>query len=167
MFRQLDDFLAAYEQLSGSTTRLFARLTDESLAQAITDEHRTVGQIAWHIVVTVPEMMNRTGLGISGVDFESPPPSTSAELVEGYEKVTAELVDAVKTKWNDDTLLETDDMYGQQWQRGFTLTALIQHEIHHRGQLAVLLRQAGQQIPGLFGPSKEEWAQFGMEAPTY
>jgi len=42
---------------------------------------------------------------------------------------------------------------------------LIQHQNHHRGQMTVLMRQAGLTVPGIYGPAKEEWGNFGMEAP--
>jgi len=58
-------------------------------------------------------------------------------------------------------------MYGQQWPRMMTLKILIHHEIHHRGQMTILLRQANQSVPGVVGPSKEEWSQWGMEPPAY
>lgn len=35
-----------------------------------------------------------------------------------------------------------------------------------RGQLTVLMRQAGLPVSGVYGPSKEEGGQFGMEAPN-
>lgn len=31
--------------------------------------------------------------------------------------------------------------------------------------MTVLMRQAGLVVPGIYGPSKEEWANFGMESP--
>ena len=65
------------------------------------------------------------------------------------------------------TLEELDDMYGQQWPRGLTLAILLNHEIHHRAQMTVLMRQAGLVVPGVFGPSKEEWGEYGMNAPSY
>jgi len=37
------------------------------------------------------------------------------------------------------------------------------HQAHHRGQMTVLMRQAGMKVPGVYGPSKEEWSAFGME----
>jgi uncharacterized damage-inducible protein DinB len=44
------------------------------------------------------------------------------------------------------------------------LQALISHEIHHRGQMTVLMRQAGLKVPGIYGPAREEWAAYGMPA---
>jgi uncharacterized damage-inducible protein DinB len=61
--------------------------------------------------------------------------------------------------------MQEDDMYGEMWKRGFTLYNLITHQIHHRGQMTVLMRQSGLKVPGFYGPSFEEWAQYGMEAP--
>ncbi len=167
MFRSVDDFMQSYETLTSGTERVLAALTDENLDRAVTDEHRTLGQLGWHLVATIPEMMNRTGLGISSVDPHSPPPATAAAIQEGYREASRELMGAIRATWTDATLLESDDMYGQRWPRGTTLLAFIHHEIHHRGQMTVLLRQAGARVPGVFGPAKEEWAQFGMEAPAY
>lgn len=56
-------------------------------------------------------------------------------------------------------------MFGQKMSKGEILFFLIQHQIHHRGQMTILMRQAGLTVPGLYGPSKEEWAMKGMEAP--
>ena len=72
-------------------------------------------------------------------------------------------ISELKEKWTDDTLTESDNMYGEDWQRGTTLAILINHQAHHRGQLTVLMRQAGLSVPGVYGPSKEEWVAYGME----
>ena len=55
-------------------------------------------------------------------------------------------------------------MYGESWTVGFTLLALITHQAHHRGQMTVLMRQAGLTVPGIYGPAREEWASYGMPA---
>ncbi len=54
-------------------------------------------------------------------------------------------------------------MYGQEWKNSFSLWALVTHQIHHRGQMTVLMRQAGLKVPGLYGPAKEEWEAMGMK----
>ena len=55
-------------------------------------------------------------------------------------------------------------MYGETWSRGMTLFYLILHQAHHRGQMEVLMRQAGLKVPGIYGPAREEWAAFGIPA---
>ncbi len=167
MYRTLDDVLTAAGYQAESTLKIFAALTDANLGQEVAPGHRNLGQIAWHIVTSIPEMMNRTGLGMSSVGYDTPPPGSAKEIVDGYRAVSAELVAALKEKWTDETLFETDDMYGEAWPRGFTVNAMLQHEVHHRAQMTVLLRQAGAQVSGVFGPAKEEWAQLGMDAPKY
>ena len=38
------------------------------------------------------------------------------------------------------------------------------HWSHHRGQMTVLMRQAGLRVPGVYGPAKEDWAAMGAPA---
>jgi uncharacterized damage-inducible protein DinB len=58
-----------------------------------------------------------------------------------------------------------DDMYGEKWPRGRSAHILIDHQTHHRGQMTVLMRQAGLVVPGIYGPAKEAWAAYGAPAP--
>ncbi len=167
MFYKLDDFYKALEQHTGATKRILGTLTDENLNQAVAEGHRTAGQIAWHMVTTIPEMMSGTQLPLSAVDPKTPPPSSADEIRSGYDKVYEELSAAIKKDWTDETLGVVDNMYGEEWPRGLTLGILINHEVHHRGQMTVLLRQAGAKVPGVFGPAKEEWAEHGMETPPW
>jgi uncharacterized damage-inducible protein DinB len=167
MFRKIDDFLKAYDTLTEGTQKMFAQITDDILSQTVAEGHRNLGQVAWHIVVTIPEMMKLTGLPLSALDEKTPPPNSTEKIVEAYKNVTVELQKAIKSAWNDKDLLLEDDLYGEKWARGLTLSILINHEIHHRGQITVLLRQAGKAVPGLYGPSKEEWVNYGAEPPAY
>ena len=167
MFRTLDDFFGAYNHLTTGTGKVFAALNNKNLSRRVAPGHRTLGDLAWHIVVTIPEMMNKTGLALSSVDPEAMPPASARKIANAYKKVTDELVQAIKSDWRDKTLFESDDMYGEKWPRGSTLYALVSHEIHHVGQMTVLLRQAKAKVPGLFGPAKEEWKKMGMKPPPY
>ena len=62
MFRSIADFSSAWDYEIEATGKVFGNLTDESLSQRVTQEGRTLGRIAWHIVQTLPEMAGRTGL---------------------------------------------------------------------------------------------------------
>lgn len=165
MFRKVDDFLNSYSFESRATQKLLDALTDASLQQRVADGHRTLGNAAWHIVVTLPEMMGHTGLTVAGPPQTAPTPASAKEIADTYRAVSDNLAEQIKTGWTDETLDIKDDLYGEQWARGMTLTALISHEIHHRGQLTVLMRQAGLRVPGIYGPAKEDWASMGMDAP--
>ena len=165
MFRTVDDFAMNWKYESTSTQKLIDQLTDQSLSQAVSDGHRTLGRLAWHIIVTIPEMMQRTGLKLPSVDPSAPVPKSAAEFKKAYASVSQQLLEQVTSNWKDETLLVEDNMYGEQWKRGMTAMALIKHEVHHRGQMSVLMRQAGLKVPGIYGPSKEEWVNYGAPAP--
>jgi uncharacterized damage-inducible protein DinB len=167
MYRRVQDFLNAYDQGTKRTEKILGAMDDDTLHKPLAPGYRTLGQVGWHIVTTIPEMMGRTGLGLSGVDPHSMPPKTAAAIQEGYRKASSELRAAVAANWQDKTLLDVDELYGEKWPRGLTLAVLMGHETHHVGQMTVLLRLAGRPVPGIMGPSKEEWTQFGMQAPPY
>ncbi len=165
MYSSLATFLHAWKNESEATQRILDALTDSSLEQKISASDRTLGRIAWHIVTTVPEMMSRTGLTFESIDEEMSVPTSAKAIADYYREVSNNMVTAIKEQWDDETLLEEREMYGEHWTIGLTLNSLICHQIHHRGQLTVLMRQAGLKVPGIYGPSREEWSQYGMEAP--
>ncbi|MEZ4652882.1 MAG: DinB family protein, partial [Candidatus Eisenbacteria bacterium] len=123
MFRKVEDFVTAYKDQRSGTLSILGALTDQNMGQSIHADHRTLGRIAWHLVVTIPEMMGRTGLSLPEVDPESPVPGSAQRIREAYERASQELLTAVSTQWEDETLLEQDEMYGSNWPRGFTLSA--------------------------------------------
>jgi uncharacterized damage-inducible protein DinB len=165
MFRRVQDFLETWAHERSATLKILAALTDASLAQAVATDHRTLGRLAWHVATTPAEMMERTRLKVGGPSHDSPPPRTAAAIVATYEASSKAVADGVGG-WSDATLEVEDDMYGQKWARGMTLLALIAHQTHHRGQMTVLMRQAGLEVPGVYGPSRDEWTAMGMPPPA-
>jgi uncharacterized damage-inducible protein DinB len=165
MFLSVSTFLQAWEKEAKSTQRILDALTDDSLNQLVAAQDRTLGRIAWHLVTTIPEMMARTGLILESINEDAPLLNTAEEILHNYREVSNSFVTAIRNQWNDQTLLEERDMYGETWTNGYTLSALIDHQIHHRGQITILMRQAGLKVPGIYGPSREDWNQIGMEPP--
>jgi len=163
MFRRIDDFTRAWSSHSESTLKVLKALTDASLAQRVHPEGRTLGRLAWHITQTLPEMMGHAGLPVSGPAEDAPPPPLP-QIIAAYEASAGALGEGVRRSWTDAMLDERIPMYGESWARGEMLAALIVHEAHHRGQMTVLMRQAGLKVPGVVGPAAEEWAAMGMPA---
>ena len=165
MFRRVADFQKAWEKERASTLKVLGALTDASLEQAVTKDDRTLGRLAWHLATTPNEMMERTGLAVGGPAHDAPPPLTAAAIASAYESAAKAVASGVAT-WTDAMLEVEDEMYGEKWPRGLTLQALVVHQAHHRGQMTVLMRQAGLAVPGVYGPARDEWASMGMEPPA-
>jgi len=165
-YHTISTFLEDWESESGDTSLVLGALDDTALEQSVGGHHRSLARIAWHLAVSIPEMMNKTGLGLTALDEFAPVPSTAEAILEGYEAAANELAAAIKEQWQDTTLNVEDEMYGFQWKRGFTAKCLVFHQIHHRGQMTVLMRQAGLDVPSVYGPTYEAWATMGTEPPA-
>lgn len=166
MFKSIEDFKSEWSYETAATQRLMAALTDESLHQRVTPHNRSLGQLASHLTTSPHGMLTRTGLAFDcPIGYDDIPESAEA-IAEAYRKASQAMLDVVSSQWTDASLTELHDMYGQQWPNALTLRMMIQHEVHHRGQMTVLMRQAGLRIPGMYGPTVEEWAGMGMEPPV-
>lgn len=164
MYRHLEDFINDWTIESESTLKIFNNLTDETISKVVNENVRTAGRLAWHITTAIGEMAHRTGLTFKTVEADSAIPATAKEIVDSYKEASSNLLNAIKSNWNDDTLNVEDDMYGEFWKRGSTLAIIISHQIHHRAQLTVVMRLNGLKVPGVYGPSKEEWTSYRMPA---
>lgn len=164
MLRKIEDFQKDWTYEAESTGKILNALTDESLSQKVTPEGRNLGFLAWHLTQTLGEMLALVGLRIDTPAMDQECPTSAAEIAAAYEKAGKSVGDEVGKNWTDDMLLQSDNMYGETWQRGLTLFYLIAHQAHHRGQMTVLMRQAGLAVPGVYGPAKEEWAAMGAPA---
>ncbi len=165
MIASIAEFDQMWTMESNHTRKLLAELTDRSLSQAVGKDYRTLGRLAWHITTSIPEMMNRTGIQIGRPAEDDPVPPTAEAIRAGYEEAARALVPEMRAKWTDASLAVEDEMYGRKWPRALTLAILIAHQTHHRGQMTVLMRQAGLTVPGIYGPARQEWAAMGMAPP--
>ncbi|MBT2655714.1 DinB family protein [Bacillus sp. ISL-18] len=166
MFTSINEFSQEWNQEAASTQKVLDALTDESLQQPVSSEDRTLGRIAWHIVTSTPGMINEFGITITNVENADRTPASAQEIADTFRKVSADVVEQVQKQWTDESLQEMQNVFGMNMPKAATLSLLIKHIIHHRGQMTVLMRQAGLQVPGIYGPSREEWSQIGMEAPA-
>lgn len=162
-YTTLKEFFDDWAYESSATHKIIDNLTDESLQQSASPRTRTLGRLGWHITESIGEMMGRTGLKVFTPDMEHYNDMESAQLKECYKLASESMLEKIKANWNDSTLVIEDDMYGEKWKRGTTLAILIAHQTHHRGQMTILMRQAGLKVPGVYGPAHEEWVAMGME----
>ncbi|AFC28781.1 DinB [Paenibacillus mucilaginosus 3016] len=166
MYTTIQSFIAEYENESLATRKLLDALTDVSLSQEIAPGFRSLGPLAWHLVHKDHGLLTGAGLSFQAPAADSETPASAASIAEAYRTVTQSILSAVREQWSDEALGETVQIFGQSWTKGLTLYIFLKHEIHHRGQLTILMRQAGLPVAGMYGPSKEEWSAMGMAAPV-
>ena len=107
MYHSIDEFLKDWEFEAAGTRKYLDALTDASLKQRVAPEDRTLGRVAWHIVQTLPEMMNQAGLSLSGPGHDVEPPASAKAVADAYRAACASFTSQLRAGWSNATL-ETD-----------------------------------------------------------
>jgi uncharacterized damage-inducible protein DinB len=161
-----DVLLPEYDHEMGTTRRLLDRVPEAEFAWKPHDKSMTLGQLSGHLA-NIP-MWCSTILDGTGFDLTTAgdparpqaPASRAALLAEFDEKVTAA---------RQSLTARTDAELTVPWtlRRGsqeiFTMprisvlrTFVMNHSIHHRGQLSVYLRLKNVPLPPMYGPTADE-----------
>ncbi len=125
---------------------------------------RSLGELAWHLA----EADAYVSYGIEQGTFArgtKPPgierPETIEALAPGYERVHADAAQRVGRIPPQDLDRQLTYFDGRTLSiRDLLWSAMLFHNIHHRGQLSVLCRLAGGTAPGMYGPNREERARL-------
>jgi uncharacterized damage-inducible protein DinB len=160
MFHNAAEFLDMYGWESDCTARVLGALTDESLVQAKAEGHIDLGGLGWHVATSPAFMLNQVELKMPEFGWQTPEDLSAAKIQSTYADLSA------RTKAHAENLKPEDlqkvyHVFGMMdWPVWQMLNALIAHEVHHRGQISVLMRQAGLTVPNIYGPNFEETQQM-------
>ena len=163
MYRKIEDFIEDWEAEAKFTINVFSKINDEIKFEKVNDNIRALDRLAWHITQTLTEMPFRAGILNEDYLENKPIPKSFGEITDVYKKHSNELINLLKENWSDSDLTETIEVYGQNRQKRKILSVLIKHQTHHRGQMTILMRILNIDVPGTYGPSKEEWVKYCME----
>ena len=163
MYRKIEDFITDWKSEESFTIKIFSKITDKIKSFKATENTRTLERLAWHITQTLTEMPFRAGIIESDFLEDKPIPKNFYEIISTYKKHSSELIKLLQEKWTDSELTGKIEVYEQQWERRKILSVLVKHQTHHRGQMTILMRLQNIEVPGIYGPSKEEWSKFGMK----
>ena len=140
------------------------RVPDDRLDYRPHERSMTFGALATHVA----EILSWTEAVISEDEFdfvpgEYQPPScnTAAEILELFDRSLQAarecLRDVPTEKWSSLwTFKKSGEVAFQSPRIAVIRSMLIDHLIHHRGQLTVYLRVNGVPVPALYGPSADE-----------
>ena len=154
----IDGFLSYVDSVRGRTRRVVTAIPPDSLEWTHREGAFTLGDIVRHIGATERYMFAETARGNT-----STYPGHGRDLADGYAAVLAYL---------DRTHAESLEIYGTLTPEALTgrcktpagtsittwkwLRAMVEHEIHHRGQLYLMLGMLGVPTPPLYGLTEEQ-----------
>jgi uncharacterized damage-inducible protein DinB len=157
---EIDTFRLQWNREAERTLQLLEALPAGQYDFRPDPKGRSIGELAWHL----SEIDACLSFGIAERRFrieDDPPglerPREIALLASGYRRVHEDAVARLRNL--DDEQLEESVTYfdGRPMAiRDVLWGALLQHLIHHRGQLAMLCRMSGGRPPGLYGPNRED-----------
>ncbi len=168
MFRHVRDVASIWEQESQKTLAVLEAIPDAAAHQAVNEHHRDLKRLAWHLCESLAEMPANMGLhleGFPGTPYQTPVPGSMKEIRDVYARLSAHFLAALEGP-NDMALAATYPFYGMTWTGAFALWVLVSHQVHHPGQMTVLMRQAHLRVPAVYGPVKEDWTGMGMPVPA-
>lgn len=162
--RMIDPLLMEFDREAETTKKVIARIPDDKLSWKPHEKSMALGALAHH-VATVPGWIGSTLL-LEGFDFATggaPPsaPGTTTEILAAFDKSTQTAKDAMSQL--DDakavmpwTLSKGGATIMTMPKIALVRTILLNHTIHHRGQLSVYLRLLDIPVPSIYGPSADE-----------
>lgn len=158
MYKTIAEFVEDWTRESAISLKVERALTDSSLQNKSDPEGNTLGKIAWHMVVMIGMTGTAAGLEVVAPARGSEPPSSAKSIADAYQTAAQSMTEQASKKLNDEQLATEVAAFGRTLPMATVLTSLIRHQIHHRGQMTILMRQAGVVVPGVYGPSREETA---------
>jgi uncharacterized damage-inducible protein DinB len=152
----LTTYYSGWDDYQISLARTAARLTPEQLAWRPATEHRTVGDLAQHIVEGrigwIGQFLGEGNAELNAWEPTSPGLPTAGELVHGLE-ATWQMIEGALTRWTAEDLAQpySIEYDGKDYRitRQWVLWHVLSHDIHHGGELTLMLGMQGVALPEL------------------
>ena len=157
-----EGFLSELDGELASTRRLLERIPADRLDWKPHEKSRSLGELATHVTETV-----RWGVRFSDKEFrvgsaQGPVLRTPAEFLARFDENAAAARAGIASKSDaqmaEEFVVRKPDgsVFFQLSRRGVVRRLLLNHLIHHRGQLTVYYRLNGVPLPSVYGPTADE-----------
>lgn len=159
-----DAFLPEFDHETGTTRRLLERVPEDRFGWKPHPKSMTLGRLATH-VAEIPAWgtmaLTKTEVDFASGSYQPREAASREEIlalfdenVRGTRKLIAEVTDGeLMLTWT----LKTDGKPLLSMPRVAVLRSLVMnHLIHHRGQLSVYLRLNDVLLPAIYGPTADE-----------
>lgn len=156
--------LPEFDREMATTRKMLERFPEDKVEWRPHDTCMTMGRLAGHVA----ELAGWVGVTMAQDTLEMDPSSYNPAIVKSRAETLKQFDETVKTA-RAAIAGASDETFMKPWQfiaggkTVFTMpkaavlrSFVMNHMIHHRGQLAAFYRIAGVPVPSLYGPSKDE-----------
>jgi uncharacterized damage-inducible protein DinB len=160
----IDLVLSELAHEAGTTRRLLERVPAQRLTWAPHKKSMTLGRLATHIAELpgwVGSIVEKDEFDIGTSGYVPPTLATVGEIVAMFDKNVAMATESLKRQGNDRLLAnwqfkKSGQVMMQMPRLAMIRSFLMNHLIHHRGQLSVYLRLQDVPLPSIYGPTADE-----------
>lgn len=156
--------IAEIEHEAAVTRTCLERIPAEKFDWKPHEKSMAFGRLASHIAEMfswTSSTMEHAELDFSKMDYKPFEPKTTEELVEFLDKNVAEAITALKSSPDERfmenwTMRNAEQVYFTMPKIAVMRSFVMNHIVHHRGQLSVYLRLNDIAVPSIYGPSADE-----------
>jgi uncharacterized damage-inducible protein DinB len=159
-----ESMVAEFQQEAKTTRKLLERVPLDALGWKPHEKSMTMERLSVHIIELYgwPRMvLSMDEMDLSKWDHQPPKVNAISDLLELFDTNVAGTLDLLKGQTDEQLLkswkLRSGEMVFFEMPRIAVLRSMVlNHSIHHRGQLSVYLRLRNIPIPSIYGPSADE-----------
>lgn len=160
----LGQILAQELQYESQSTRKMLERVPDSFQWQPHDKSMTLGRLATH-VAEIPQwtraITTQDELDFAKSDYKPATLASATELVELFDKCIADSVELLQNSSDADLMrnwqLRNGEKVLMEMPKAMVVRSMVlNHLIHHRGQLSVYLRLNDVPLPSVYGPTADE-----------
>jgi uncharacterized damage-inducible protein DinB len=160
----VDALLPEFDHEMAVTRKVLERVDGAQFGWQPHERSMSLGRLATH-VAEIPRwghtILNEPEFNMVDGEYKPTAAATTADVLELFDG-QVKTIRALLAPRTDAELMSTwtfkqngKELFGMPRAAAWR-TWVMNHLIHHRGQLSVYLRQTGSRVPGIYGPSADE-----------
>jgi len=157
-------FIAELQHEAATTRTCLERIPADKFNWKPHEKSMEFGRLASHIAEMfgwTPMTLQQDELDFAKIDYKPFEPASTDDLLEYLDKNVNEAVDALRNTTDEQfmgtwTMKNDETVYFTLPKVAVMRSFVMNHIIHHRGQLSVYLRLNDIAVPSIYGPSADE-----------
>ncbi|MFQ3581843.1 MAG: DinB family protein [Chloracidobacterium sp.] len=157
-------FIGELTHEAQTTRKLLERIPEQHFDWKPHEKSMTLQRLAVHVTEMhgwISTTVETPALDFAAMDYKPKSPQTTAELVAMFDETLAQAVKSLSQVTDESLMVRWQLRHGEQvlldLPRAQVLRGMVMnHIIHHRGQLSVYLRWLDIPLPAIYGPSADE-----------